>query len=419
MQFGALPSRLGQHEDEDTRRTLLIDLIFSDPFAPYELKFERGDMDKALGEVARTIGLSATDVKAYASTQAAAMQRPCAHQGREGRPPPAWAPRWCSAPAPSSSPGLSVRVDRRLSPGSAARPPPTSGSRCWAAEAWRPGDSGWPEAWRSSPASGPPLGFVGVSGAALMMELGAARSRAELIKLQVAYKEVLLHNQADTAKAQLVIQDLARQLDELREQIAVERTLNDRNAHRVKELEKTIEAVETQPRLDEEAACGMSDDGLDVVLTWLDENAQDLVDQARADVAQARAVSDDLDSLEARIARIREELGEDAAQAPEPLALVGLPDLQRPAAGFAATPEWEALRAQAEQSLRSRGVDPSTVDLDALLDPEEVARIARRFIGAFTVRTHLDRYDLAIMLIAGLAAALVDWLVVNGAPDEP
>ena len=218
----------------------------------------------------------------------------------------------------------------------------------------------------------------------------------------------------------------------------------------------------------------MSDDGLDVVLTWLDENARSLVDQAHEDVAQAHAISGDLDSLEARIARMREELGADPDSAPlplvglpelqrpapgvtatpewealraqaeqssrsrgvdpstidldslldpeevarirdelgekaepAPLSLVGLPELQRPATGFAATPEWEALRAQAEQPLRSRGVDPSTIDLDSLLDPEEVARIARRFIGAFTVRTRLDRYDLAIMLIAGLTAGAV------------
>ena len=160
----------------------------------------------------------------------------------------------------------------------------------------------------------------------------------------------------------------------------------------------------------------MSDDGLDVVLTWLDENAQGLVLQARDDVAQAHAISGDLDSLEARTVRMRAELGAEAE--PAPLSLVGLPELQRPATGFAATPEWEALRAQAEQSLRSRGVDPSTIDLDSILDPEEVARIARRFIGAFTVRTHLDRYDLAIMLIAGLTGALVEYLVVNGAPTS-
>ena len=158
----------------------------------------------------------------------------------------------------------------------------------------------------------------------------------------------------------------------------------------------------------------MSDDGLDVVLTWLDANARDLIDQARDDVAQTRMISGDLDELEARIARMRAELG--AEPDPAPLPLVGLSELQRPAPGVTATPEWEALRAQAEQSLRSRGVDPSTVDLDSLLDPEEVERIARRFLGSFTVRTHLDRYDLAIMLIAGLTGALVEYLVVNGAP---
>ena len=160
----------------------------------------------------------------------------------------------------------------------------------------------------------------------------------------------------------------------------------------------------------------MSDDGLDVVLTWLDENAHALVDQAHDDVARARAMSGDLDSLEDRVARIRAELGVEPDPAAPPL--VGLPALHRPATGFKATPEWDALRAQAEQSLRSRGVDPASVNLDALLDPDEVERIARRFIGAFTVRTHLDRYDLAIMLVAGLTAALVDWLVVNGAPTS-
>ena len=160
----------------------------------------------------------------------------------------------------------------------------------------------------------------------------------------------------------------------------------------------------------------MSDDGLDVVLTWLDENARSLVDKAHEGVAQAHAISGDLDSLEARVTRIRAELGEQAE--PAPPSLVDLPELQRPATGFAATPEWEALRAQAEQSLRSRGVDPSSIDLDALLDPEEVSRIARRFSGAFTVRTYLDRYDLAIMLVAGLTGALVECLVSNGAPTS-
>ena len=75
VQFSALPSRLGQHEDEDTRRTLLIDLMFSDPFAPYELKFERERHGQgARRGRARRIGLSAADVKAIRATQAAAIR---------------------------------------------------------------------------------------------------------------------------------------------------------------------------------------------------------------------------------------------------------------------------------------------------------------------------------------------------------
>lgn len=159
------------------------------------------------------------------------------------------------------------------------------------------------------------------------------------------------------------------------------------------------------------------DDGLDVILSWLDVNSDELLEQASADVAQAQALSKSLDRAEAHVARMREELGVEAAHS-TPLELLALDDLGRPQSGSATTLQWEALRRQAEASLRSRGIDPNDVDLDALLDPDEVARIARRFIGAFAVQAHLDRYDLAIMLVAGLTAALVDWLVVNGAPTN-
>jgi len=157
-----------------------------------------------------------------------------------------------------------------------------------------------------------------------------------------------------------------------------------------------------------------ADDGLDVVLTWLARDTAELLAQARADVTSAEATGEALDELEARAARLREEL-DLGATVSQPAALFPREVLRRPAAREAATPEWEALRRQAEQCLKSRGVDPRDVDLDGLLDPEEIARIVRRFIGGFTVRTHLDRYDLAMILIAGLTAALVDYLVM-GAP---
>ena len=155
-----------------------------------------------------------------------------------------------------------------------------------------------------------------------------------------------------------------------------------------------------------------ADDGLDVVLTWLYIDTAELLRQARADVAQAEATSRELDELEARAAALRKQLGlaDAAARPPAPLWSASL---QPPAAGETATPEWEALRRQAEECLRARDVDPQTVDLDDLLDPEDVRRIERRFIGSFNVQAHLDRYDVAMILIAGLTAALVDYLVMG------
>lgn len=155
-------------------------------------------------------------------------------------------------------------------------------------------------------------------------------------------------------------------------------------------------------------------DGLDVVLTWLYIDTAELLRQARADVAQAEATSRELDELEARTAALRKQLGlaDAAARPPAPLWSASL---RPPAAGETATPEWEALRRQAEECLRARGVDPQTVDLDDLLDPEDVRRIERRFIGSFNVQAHLDRYDVAMILIAGLTAALVDY-VMMGSP---
>lgn len=242
VQFSALPSRLGQHESEDTRRTLLIDLTFSDPFAPYELKFTKSDMDQALGEVAKTIGLSTKDVAAIRSTQAAATRAHVLTKAVKiaavgvGAAVVVGAGAFFAAPAI----GAALVAYSGLS-GIAAT---NAGLAMLGGGSLAAGGFGVAGGMAVVTGIGAAAGFSGVSGAAVMMELGATRSRAELIKLQVAYKEVLLHNQADAAKAQLVIKDLAAQLDELREQLEIERTLNDRNTNRLKNLEQTIDAVE-------------------------------------------------------------------------------------------------------------------------------------------------------------------------------
>ena len=74
---------------------------------------------------------------------------------------------------------------------------------------------------------------------------------------------------------------------------------------------------------------------------------------------------------------------------------------------------WAELVAEAEEHLRDRGVNPDELDLDSLLDPEEVERINRRHQGGFQIKTDLDPYDVIVAVAAGLAACIVDALVVR------
>jgi len=241
-QFSALPSRLGQHEDEDTRRTLLIDLTFSDPFAPYELKSRKSDMDLALGTVASALGLSKADVAAIRAAQTAAARAHIKVSAVKVAAVGAGAAAILATTAFLAIPVIAASIGAAAGLSGAAAS--NFGLALLGGGSLAAGGFGMAGGMVVVTGVGAVAGFGGASGAMVMMQIGAAGSKAELIKLQVTYKEVLLRNQADAAKAQLVVKNLARQHEELHEQLDEERQLNDRNATRVKELEQTIEAVE-------------------------------------------------------------------------------------------------------------------------------------------------------------------------------
>ena len=243
VQFSALPSRLGQHEDEETRRMLLIDLMFSDPFAPYELKFEKSDMDTALIEVASVIGLTKADVKSMRTTQAKAAR---AHVARNT----------ATIVAIGTGVGVAAAIGAVIAGpiigaalggavyGLAGAAAANAGLALLGGGSLAAGGLGMAGGMWVLAGAGAAIGLVGGgSGAAAMLQLGTKGTKAELIKLQVTYAEVLLRTQAELAKAQQVTRDLAERQEELRRQLADERELNDRNAQRLKDLEETIEAV--------------------------------------------------------------------------------------------------------------------------------------------------------------------------------
>ena len=84
------------------------------------------------------------------------------------------------------------------------------------------------------------LGLVGGAGGRAMYELGVNQLRIEVVKLQVSYKFMLLDQQIDTAKAHTVIVSMRQRIEELSEQIDVEKTINDKNSDRVNDLEEKL-----------------------------------------------------------------------------------------------------------------------------------------------------------------------------------
>ncbi len=59
---------------KDEALTFLIDLAFTNPFAPYELKFSDKDFEVALKEIASLVDLSPTDVDRIRDTQKEAFK---------------------------------------------------------------------------------------------------------------------------------------------------------------------------------------------------------------------------------------------------------------------------------------------------------------------------------------------------------
>ncbi len=153
----------------------------------------------------------------------------------------------------------------------------------------------------------------------------------------------------------------------------------------------------------------MDAQGLDIVLTSLTQDFQELDVQTDTKLDAARAVEAELDDLVARI---------NALEQTASLTPTRSSTLSESTQGItSSTPvihsDWETLRRETQARLVDRGVDLSQVSLDALLDPEQVTRIERQFRGGFSLHTRLDRYDIAAAAIAGFVAGLVDFLVVR------
>jgi hypothetical protein len=228
--------------DRDTKRTLLIDLLFSDPFAPYELKFSQKDLRDSLKRLAEHLGLPSRTVDEVADIRKDATK---AHRNLSigrivafglGGVLVLGLGGWMAAPLIAGYLGAGAGLA-----GAAAT---AHGLALLGGGTIAAGGMGMAGGMIVITGVGAVAGGVGGTGGALLFQMGAAAAENELIKLQVTYKAVLLNNQSQTKKAQEVVKGLAQRESEVRSLLTEERQLNESNARKVKELEDILESIE-------------------------------------------------------------------------------------------------------------------------------------------------------------------------------
>ncbi len=154
----------------------------------------------------------------------------------------------------------------------------------------------------------------------------------------------------------------------------------------------------------------MSSDGLDVVLASLADQYGTLDARSAQSGRASRETQADIDDLDERVAALGERPRTTTTDTQRT-------DRAARSADELAPLSWAETAARANDHLRQRGVDPSTVDIDQLLDAETIQRIERRHQSDFSLRTHLDRYDVLALVLAGLTATALDALIVRVPAD--
>jgi hypothetical protein len=230
--------RLSTLLKKDEKTSLLIDLAFTNPLAPYELKFKKEELNQSLIRVGQVIGIDENAVNRILETKNDAIK---SHRNINwakfavygaaaavvmGAGGYAAAP-WFGA-ALGSAAGLS---------GAAAT---AHGLALLGGGSLAMGGAGMAGGMWLVAGAGAALG----AGGTILTQIGAAAAKNELAKLQVSYREMVIGNQIEQRKAQEVIKKIVQTQGRVEKELEEERMLNDKNSDRIKEMEETIEAIE-------------------------------------------------------------------------------------------------------------------------------------------------------------------------------
>ena len=236
-----LVKRMRPASDSDLT-LLFIDLLFSDPFAPYEISYKEEHLYSALKDLAALFRCDPTRIDKIVESKKLAGE---AHNkiawgkillyGTGGLIVMALG-GWVAAPYIGASIGAAAGLTGAAAAG--------HGLAILGGGSLALGGLGM------AGGMGVVTGLVGLGGGIVMgggqllIQIGAAQAKIELLKLQVNYKEILLSTQSQTKKAQKVISNLEKNLQELRNELNCEKKLNDENSQRIRDVEKKVEMLE-------------------------------------------------------------------------------------------------------------------------------------------------------------------------------
>ena len=227
-----------QELDVVERRRLLVDLAFSDPFSPYDLKYKSGDLLEELRGVASLMGEDAEIVDEIEETKRRAEK---SHRQKNwtriglaglGAAVALGLGGWLAAPAIGTALGTGAGLS-----GAAAT---AHGLALLGGGTLAAGGAGMAGGMWLVATAGAGVGLLGGAGSAMLVQLGAAEVRQELIKLQTGFSVANLRTQADAKTAAEVIDGLRSRQTEIQDLLKVEREMNEANSKRIKSLEEKL-----------------------------------------------------------------------------------------------------------------------------------------------------------------------------------
>jgi hypothetical protein len=216
-------------------RSLMIDLAFSNPFAPSELKYKQKDFIAALHNLGNYLSWGESGVDRILKYKNSAMK---AHRHIPWGKIATYgfvgamiigAGGWVIAPALGAYIGTAAGLS-----GAAAA---SHGLAILGGGSLAIGGYGMAGGMWIVTGAGVVTGLGTAGGAKLLLELGSARTQIEIIKLQVTYKEIITDEKKETGQSLDIREALEQRKMELDRNITEELEFNEKGSTRIKEME--------------------------------------------------------------------------------------------------------------------------------------------------------------------------------------